>query len=97
MIHKILVGPETDIQDLKKEVRKRLMTGGAVVRLRDGLGSEDLEKIIETYCPNVERHGVQASVLIEVAKSDKLSREMGEKLLLLGLPEIENVIKEKYA
>ncbi len=68
MIHRILVGPETEISPLKKLFRQKLMTGGAVVRLRDGLNSNDLECMVDAFSEGVTPNGVQAAVLGEIAR-----------------------------
>ena len=71
------------------------MTGGAVLRLEEGLSVESLRKIVEVFSFDVERHGVQATVLAEVAKHQDLPKDLSQKLHSLGLPEVETVLQSR--
>jgi hypothetical protein len=89
MIHRILVGPDTRVDELKKLVRKRLMTGGAVLRIAEDVTAGDLRAIVAEFAPGAESHGVQAAVLAEAARHPALPLELAALLRALGLPEVE--------
>jgi hypothetical protein len=93
MIHTIEVDSTSTVSELKKVFRKKLMTGGAVVRLRPGLSSEELESIMQTFGPNAEPHSLQEMVLVELAKAGQLTDSAKSKLLELPLPAIRRLRK----
>ena len=93
MIHRISVGPETVVADLKKLVRKKLMTGGAVVRLDDAAKPEELRQILEIFTPGAEPHGIQAEVLAEIARHPACTPELEQSLRGLGLPGVDRMLQ----
>jgi len=94
MIHTILVSPETEHDELKKLMRKKLMTGGAVIRLSSELSNEQLEEICRKFSPLAERFSLAAEVLIQVAKHRALDSSTREELRTIGLPELSRTIAE---
>lgn len=68
MIHKIEIDDTVTFDALAKEFRKKLMTGGAVVRLRDGLTSEQRERIRAEFEPHCKKFGIADEVIRELAR-----------------------------
>lgn len=92
MIHTLFVSPETTFEGLKKDFRKKLMTGGAIVRLLEGLEGEDLRIICERFLPESKRHSLAAMVLEQVALNKKLPFDLKTTLLKTDLPEVKEAL-----
>ena len=92
MIHTIYVDSDTELAELKKLFRKKLMTGGAVVRISSDVGHADLETIVGKFSNNVQRYSLQSLVLTEVAKRCSPEEELASKLTSLAIPEINRVL-----
>ena len=90
MIHKILINEKTDLKELKKLFRKKLMTGGAVIRLEEGLNESQLISIYETFSIETEPNNVQSMVLRELAKESALPRQIRTKLLSEKDPKVRS-------
>lgn len=84
MIHRVEVDEETAPEELKKLFRKRLMTGGAVIRLRSGINFTGQEKLLARYLPLVQPNNIGSLVLRELAKERPLSPKVEEALRGLG-------------
>jgi len=69
MIHTLEIDCESEPQGLRKLFRKKLMTGGAVVRLKADLSPDEREQIFQTFAPDAKEHSLDAMVLTELAKS----------------------------
>lgn len=95
MIHKILVEKSTDVDGLKKLVRKKLMTGGAVVRISAATSLEDLHSIVDVFAAGAEPNGVQDEVLAEVLRHPAATPELQERLLSFGLPAVMRAKQKK--
>ncbi len=92
MIHTLYVSAETEPAELKKQMRKKLMTGGAVVRLGDELSADELGQIFNRFSPVAERHSVAAEVLVQLAGKETLAPELRESLAALGIPEVNRAL-----
>ena len=86
MIHRIEVDASSKHEVLAKEFRKKLMTGGAVVRLSAGHTSEDLRCLFNEFAPVAKPHSLAELVLRELVDSDKLEPSLRAKLASTGLP-----------
>ena len=92
MIHTLFVTPETEPEALRKLSRKKLMTGGAVVRLAPELGKEALHAIWAKFQPEAERFSLAAQVLTELAKHPELDEALNRNLRATNLPEVLRVL-----
>ena len=81
MIHTVYVKPEMTVAELRKLVRKKLMTGGAVIRLADELTGEDCERIYSEFSPNAEPFGLASEVLAELSKHPSLPETLRHSLV----------------
>lgn len=97
MIHTLLVSPETEPAELKKEMRKKLMTGGAVIRLAPELSTQELEMICEKFKPEAERFSLAAEVLVQAAKHTALGETKRLELRELNLPELSRALDARDA
>ena len=88
MIHTVWVTPETEIAELKKAMRKSLMTGGAVIRLQDADSETLLETLCQKFAPSAVEHSVESLVLREIAKSPFKTAQIQERLLTSGIPSV---------
>lgn len=88
MIHTIPVAPGITPDELKKQLRKKLMTGGAVVRLRPGLSDAEKHELFEVFAPVAERHSAAALVLRALAQDPARSPSLSEKLEQVSVPEV---------
>jgi hypothetical protein len=68
MIHKFEIDDTVTFEELKREFRKKLMTGGAVVRLRSGLTPEQCERIRAEFEPHCNNFGIADEVIRELSK-----------------------------
>ncbi len=68
MIHTLYIEPGETFLEVKKKFRKCLMTGGGVLRLREGLTNSELESIMKEFEPYVEANGIAEEVLRQVSK-----------------------------
>lgn len=105
MISTIEITPESDPAQLRKVMRKKLMTGGAVIRIAPGLAAADLEAIFNRFsAPPVEnetdaggdsggagpaRHSASALVLKELAAEPDLDTTLRDRLMALENPEVD--------
>lgn len=96
MIHTIYVSAQSEPEELRKLFRKKLMTGGAVVRLVPGLRGEDLEAITKSFLPGAERHNLNSMVLSEVARATELSDETLNLLEQLPFENIKRVLDRMH-
>lgn len=95
MIHKIFVDPETELSALKKLYRKRLMTGGAVIRLEEGLAENELKQLFDRFKLGAEENNLQTEVLEQIALHPKCSTDLLEQLQALGLSRIDKHIHSR--
>ena len=88
MIHKISVAPDTERKALLKEMRKRLMTGGAVIRLESERKwpQIDQQQLLETYASSATVGSVDELVLEQLAQLPTLAASVREALSRLSLP-----------
>lgn len=89
MIHTIYVDADTEVAALKKLFRKKLMTGGAVLRLADGLTSEQFWSIFERFAPEAASHNLCSMVLRELLESPHSPADLKERLKSLGLENLK--------
>lgn len=70
MIHTIFIDENSEINGLKKEFRKKLMTGGAVIRLKPGLSEEQKNLVRNNFMPHAEPNNIAEMVLKELDSVD---------------------------
>jgi hypothetical protein len=68
--------------------RKKLMTGGAVLRLAPGLSAEELIEIGKQFLPGVVENNVNSMVLAELARCPELPKSFVKELENLGVESI---------
>ena len=88
MIHTLYVSATTEPEALQKEFRKKLMTGGAVVRLNEGLTETELTSIAERFFADAKRYNLSALVLEEISKVRSLPEALASQLERTNIPEI---------
>ena len=95
MIHTIVVTPETDPTEYRKQFRKKLMTGGAVVRLSDDLQGDGCRKIYEKFEPLVEEHGIAAEVIRQLARHPLTPKEILPRMKQLGIKLVDEALQRR--
>lgn len=80
MIHTVHVDPSTTLLALKKEFRKKLMTGGAVLRIAEGLSADEQEQILSTFIDAAEPNNIAELVLRAFAEAEDTSTPVLERL-----------------
>ncbi len=93
MIHTIAVAPGLTPEELKKVLRKKLMTGGAVVRLKPGLTDAEKCELFEQFAPIAERHSAAALVLRALAQDPERTSALSEKLEQVSVPEVQRDLR----
>ncbi len=81
MIHTLLVDAETTLPELKKLFRKKLMTGGGVIRLRPELTEAEHDKIFEHFSVDADAENIQGLVLTELAREPHLGTKLTQQLV----------------
>jgi len=66
VIHTLYIEAEDTFLEVKKKFRKYLMTGGGVIRLKEGLISSDLDKLEREFSPHLESNGIAEEVLKQI-------------------------------
>lgn len=92
MIHTLHVTPDSDLGTLQKEMRKRLMTGGAVIRIAEGVSELELQGLLERFLPEARPFNLATQVLVEIARSPEISLELRSRLKAANLPEVNQVL-----
>ena len=85
LISTIYVDLDSEPEALKKLFRKKLMTGGAVLRLSPDLQGDDFFRIFDRFAPQAMSHNLCSMVLVELAKSPKAPPKLKDSLAALGL------------
>ena len=97
MIHTIEVDADTDPEFLKKQFRKKLMTGGAVIRLKKGLSLLECERVVKKFLEFAAPHNFATMVIKEVLAMHRLSdeylQEVEDKKLGIRIQSIQGVVK----
>ena len=93
MIHTIAVAPGLTPEELKKLLRKKLMTGGAVVRLRPGLSEAQKHELFDVFAPVAERYSAAALVLRALAQDPTREESLTRKLEQVAVPEVARDLK----
>ena len=68
LIHTVFIDTSSEYQAIKKEFRKCLMTGGAVIRIKEGLTKNELLEIRNKFYSLLEPHNVASMIINEVDK-----------------------------
>ncbi|MFN8389499.1 MAG: hypothetical protein U0136_04335 [Bdellovibrionota bacterium] len=92
MIHTVFVDTETALPELRKEVRKKLMTGGAVIRLRPGLSGEDRRRLFNSFLPNARPNSIAAQVLVQLAEAPDAEQALLAELTEVKLKEVSDAL-----
>lgn len=92
MIHLLEITPDIDLVELRKQFRKRLMTGGAVVRLAPGLSPEQRRRIFERFCADAAGDNVESMVLVQLALEEGLADDLIDDLAKLSLQPVARAL-----
>jgi hypothetical protein len=95
MIHEIEIDRESEPVSLKKLFRKKLMTGGAVFRLKPSLSDSEIAALFTLFSGEAQPHNMCSMVLVELAKSGRLNSEQFESLQKLGLANVERQLRRE--
>lgn len=94
-IHTIEIEESTELPELKKLFRKKLMTGGAVLRLQAGLDTKALHELFQRFSPDALEHNIASMVLREIAKSPNLSQELKSLLEETNIVSVQRTLEER--
>ena len=92
MIHRVCLEKGSELGALKKLFRKKLMTGGAVFELAEGLGEEGQLELIERFSGEAREYNLAGLALETIAKQGEDSELVVERLRGLGLRRVERAI-----
>ncbi len=88
MIHTLVVDADTYLADLKKNFRRKLMTGGAVIRLKDGLTAAEQRAIFNRFRGEAQPNNIAAQVLVQLASLAEADAEVLAELSTITLQEV---------
>lgn len=86
MIHTLPITSDTEPEAYTKLFRKKLMTGGAVVALADGLSDQECRAIGEKFIPKAVPHSIAAEVCRALALYPSTPPDTLDALRQLELP-----------
>lgn len=92
MIHKVFIDSTSTPESLRKEGRKKAMTGGVVVRIPSEVGADELEEIISVFEPVAEENNLAVEVLRQAAAHPCLSIQGRAKLLASPIQSVRAVL-----
>jgi hypothetical protein len=92
MIHTVFVDAGTEPENLKKEIRKKLMTGGAVIRIRNGLTEAEQRAIFRQFSSEALPNSIAAQVLVQLARLDGVYPEILAELRTVRLAEVQAAV-----
>jgi len=95
VIHVVEIDAEISPDELRKQFRKKLMTGGAVLRLREGLSTQDLEKLYANFVDEALENNLAGLVLAELARAEQLPNKLRESLTSSGLSIVRRALSER--
>lgn len=96
MIHTLYVSPGLTCDELRRQARKLLMTGGAVLRLTEGLSQKDQRELVNEFeSAAAERGGLALEVLCQLAAYPQLDASVGETLQALQLPQLARALQRR--
>ena len=79
-IHKVLLTPDSEPKAYKKQFRKGLMTGGAVVEISEEIDENSALKLIELFSVDAVPNGVQRLVIKELGERFRDSTRVARSL-----------------
>ncbi len=85
MIHTLTVDEEFELGALRKEFRKKLMTGGAVVRIPAHLAEDNIENIFARLDQALDgtvptRHSIAEEILRELIRHEASSESLLQRI-----------------
>ncbi len=97
MINILEIKADSTPASLLKEFRKKLMTGGATVKLNEHLSPEEVSGLYRLFAEGLveSAHGLSALVLAEIAKHGQLSSDIRASLVGSNEPEILDALFER--
>ena len=95
MIHTVEVDTEISPSTLQKEFRKKLMTGGAILKVKSDLSAEDRLALFHRYLELAGRNNLASLVLIELARAAELSGELSALLAASDVPGVSQALAER--
>ncbi len=92
MIHTIEIDGSTELEPLRKEFRKKLMTGGGVIRIRAGLEASELQQLCDRFVASgvvstgdEKPQGVRALVGQELLRQENLPEAARQVIIAHGI------------
>ena len=87
MIHTIEIDGSAELEPLRKEFRKKLMTGGGVIRIRAGLVASELQLLCDRFIASSEdrAQGVRALVGQELLRQENLPEAAKQVIIAHGI------------
>lgn len=95
MIHTIEVDASTEIAALKKLARKKLMTGGAVIRLSPSLSTEEQNLVFDKFHTDATEYNLAGQVLVQLATKPDVEQALLERLSSLGLRVVDRALSQR--
>lgn len=96
MIHTLSVEPGLTLVELKKQARKFLMTGGAVIRLPSNLGEPAQRVLFDEYRDAaVASGGLALEVLCQLAAYPQLSDGVESALRSIGAARVDRALDRR--
>lgn len=91
-INRLPVNEETEIKALKKEFRKKLMTGGAVLEMHPELSLEKQNRLLDDATAEAGEPGISRLLLVAFAEQKDLSPCLAQKLSALNIKDIDRAL-----
>jgi hypothetical protein len=101
MIHTLSLDADLDLDALKKEFRKKLMTGGAVIRIPADISEPEIERIFLKVEEKIgdsapKKNSIVEEVLKELAKHPSTSESVIRRIALYeDLPSIKRELAKR--
>lgn len=94
MIHILEITSESNPDELRKLFRKKLMTGGGVIRIAPGVTAEQEALIFDRFVADAAGHNLSASVLEQLA-TQVHSLELLFKLCDTEIPQVVSALRKR--
>lgn len=97
MINALDIKADSTPDSLLKGFRKKLMTGGATVKLAEGLSPDEVIKLYGRFSEGLVEgeHGLRALVLAEIAKHEQIPSAIRSRIVESNEPEVIDALFER--